>query len=313
MFLFLLPFPAMPQKAFVLQSEIELRTGFGIEQLRKWRQRFGFPPAQYDVSGRAIYSNESVDRLLVIRRLLEAGFRPGQVVSKTAAENSKLTADLSLLKPEVERSESTNALISLLGHSDSEAFKALLIKQRAERTMLDFVQHTIAPLMIGIGDAWAAGEIDVYHEHLCSSMIERYLIAQTLKSKPKLAFPVFLFALPPGERHELGLLIVETVMAEAGAYIVNVGTDIPLNSLRLAATDCKADVVVVTFSFSYPLRDVVPTLAHLRRLLPQSMLIWAGGAGLLQVKRAPKGVRIIHNFHEAISALGELVKVGQHQ
>ena len=77
----------MPQNAFVLQSEIERRTGFGIEQLRKWRQRFGFPPAQYEASGRAIYSREAVDRLLVIKRLLEAGLRPGQVVAKTAAKN----------------------------------------------------------------------------------------------------------------------------------------------------------------------------------------------------------------------------------
>ena len=202
---------------------------------------------------------------------------------------------------------------SLLGHSDSEAFKSLLLKQRAQRTMLDFVQHTITPLMIGIGDAWASGEIDVYHEHLCSSMIERYLIAETLKSKPKVAFPVFLFALPPGERHQLGLLMVEAVLAEAGAYIVNVGTDIPLNSLKLAATECHADVVALTFSFSYPARDVVPTLAHLRRLLPPRTLIWAGGAGLSQVKRVPKGVRIITHFDEAITALGDLVRAGQLQ
>jgi len=303
----------MPQNAFVLQSEIERRTGFGIEQLRKWRQRFGFPPAQYEVSGRAIYSGESVDRLLVIKRLLEAGLRPGQVVAKTAAENLRLAADLNLLKPDVDRSDATNALISLLGHSDSEAFKALLRKQRAKRTMLDFVQHTITPLMIGIGDAWASGEIDVYHEHLCSSMIERYLIAETLKSKPKLAFPVFLFALPPGERHQLGLLMVETVLAEAGAYIVNVGTDIPLNSLKLAAAECNADVVALTFSFSYPLRDVVPTLAHLRRLLPPRTLIWAGGAGLSQVKRVPKGVQIMTHIDEAITGLGDLVRAGQLQ
>jgi methanogenic corrinoid protein MtbC1 len=167
--------------------------------------------------------------------------------------------------------------------------------------------------MVGIGDAWLSDEINVYHEHLCSAMIERYLIAQTLKSKPQNAFPVFLFALPPGERHQLGLLMVEAVMAEAGAYIVNVGTDIPLNSLKLAAVECKADVVVLTFSFSYPLRDVVPTLAHLRRLLPPKMLLWAGGAGLSAVRRAPAGVRIVTDFDEAIAALGDLVRVGQLQ
>ena len=249
----------------------------------------------------------------MIKRLLEAGLRPGQVVSKTAAENLKKIADLNLFKPDVARSESTNAFINLLKRSDSEAFTALLRKLRAKRTMLDFVQHTIAPLMVGIGDAWLSGEINVYHEHLCSSMIERYLIAQTLKSKPRNAFPVFLFALPPGERHQLGLLMVEAVMAEAGAYIVNLGTTIPLNCLKLAAVGYNADVVVLTFSFAYPLRDVVPTLAHLRRLLPPNMLLWAGGAGLSEVRRAPTGVRIVTDFDEAIAALDDLVRVGQLQ
>ena len=303
----------MSNNAFVLQSEIERLTGFGIEQLRKWRQRFGFPPAQYGANGGVIYSRESVDRLLVIKRLLEAGRRPGQVVSKTAAENLKMAADLNLFKPDLERSESTNAFINLLKGADCEAFKALLRKRRAKRSMLDFVQHTIAPLMVGVGDAWLSGEIDIFHEHLCSSMIERYLITQTFKSKPKHAFPVFIFALPPGEHHQLGLLMVEAVLAEAGAYIVNVGTDIPWNSLQLAAIECKADVVALTFSFAYPPRNVVPTLAHLRRLLPSKMLLWAGGAGLLQVKRAPNGVRVMADFDEAIAALRELVRVGQLQ
>ena len=69
----------------------------------------------------------------------------------------------------------------------------------------------------------------------------------------------------------------------------------------------------MTFSFSYPLRDVVPTLAHLRRLLPPNMLLWAGGAGLSAVRRAPTDVRIMSDFDEAIAALDDLVRVGQLQ
>lgn len=139
------------------------------------------------------------------------------------------------------------------------------------------------------------------------------MIAETLKSKPHRAFPVFLFALPSGERHQLGLLLVEAVMAEGGAFIVNAGTEIPLNSLKLAATQCKADVVALKFSFSYPLRDVVPTLTRLRRLLPPATQLWAGGAGLSHVKRMPKGVRRMTQFDEAITALGKLVWAGQLQ
>ena len=52
-------------------------------------------------------------RLLVIKRLIEAGFRPGQVVANTADENLKIFADLNLSKSDVERSESTNDFISL--------------------------------------------------------------------------------------------------------------------------------------------------------------------------------------------------------
>jgi methanogenic corrinoid protein MtbC1 len=107
--------------------------------------------------------------------------------------------------------------------------------------------------------------------------------------------------------------MVEAVLADAGAYIVNVGTDIPLNSLKLAAAQCKADVVAMTFSFSYPLRDVVPTLAHFRRLLPSRTLIWAGGAGLSQVKRIPKGVQLMTHFDEAIAALGAMVRAAKFQ
>ena len=64
-------------------SEIERVTGFGKDQLRKWRQRFGFPLLESTVNGKSAYSSQTVDKLLLIKRLLEAGFRLGQVVGMT--------------------------------------------------------------------------------------------------------------------------------------------------------------------------------------------------------------------------------------
>ena len=71
----------MPISQFYYPSEIELVTGFGKEQLRKWRQRFGFPPKESNFSGETAYSLTTVNQLLLIKRLLEAGFRPAQVVA----------------------------------------------------------------------------------------------------------------------------------------------------------------------------------------------------------------------------------------
>ena len=297
----------MRTRPFVLSSEIERETGFGIGQLRKWRQRYGFPPMGSTDDGKAAYSRKTVDQLLLIKRLLEAGLRPGQVVGVTAGELEKFKLALGLSVPVVCRDESRQALIEKLKLTDLAGFRALLAQERAKRTLLDFVLDTLGPLMIDIGEAWRRAEIDIHHEHLCSFFVERLLHAEILKLPPKEDLPgIVLFALPPGEHHLLGLLMVEAALAEQGAKTINIGSDVPLNNLKLAAISCKADVVALSFSFFYPTRNVVPILRHLRRLLPLQMQIWAGGAGLAGIRKQPKGVRIISDIGEAIAALKEL-------
>jgi hypothetical protein len=114
------------------------------------------------------------------------------------------------------------------------------------------------------------------------------------------------FTLPPGEHHLLGLLMAEAVMAEQGAVTINIGSDIPLNNLKLASISCKADIVALSFSFAYPARAVLPTLLHVRRLLPPHIQIWAGGAGISVIRKNPKGVKIIYDFNEVVFALNDI-------
>lgn len=297
----------MQTKPFVSSSEIERETGFGKDQLRKWRQRFGFPPLEAMADGKAAFSPQSVEQLLLIKRLLESGYRPGQIVGKTANELENLSRALSLSAPVVCRTELSQAFIDRLKQADLRGFSALLAKERTKRTLSDFVRNTVAPLLISIGDAWRRDELEIHHEHLGTGSIERYLNAQMLKLKPpKNGFPRILFALPPGERHHLGLLMLEAIMAEHGARAFNLGPDIPLNNLKLAAISYEVDAVALSFSSAYPARDVVPTLLHLRRLLPIQIQIWAGGAGLARLRKHPKGVLIFSDIDEAVAALQAL-------
>jgi DNA-binding transcriptional MerR regulator len=163
----------MISNTFFLPSEIERETGFGKEQLRKWRQRFGFPPKELNGQGKNAYSVNTVEQLHLIKRLLEAGFRPAQVVGKTVLELEKLKLELGLNAVVYAPDESIITLIEYIRLNDLKGFSSLLIKKRGKQTMLDFVQNTITPLMIGIGDAWRRDEIDIHHEHLCSAHIER--------------------------------------------------------------------------------------------------------------------------------------------
>jgi DNA-binding transcriptional MerR regulator len=293
----------MQSGTFFLPSEIERETGFGKEQLRKWRQRFGFPPKESNDLGKIAYSVDTVDQLHLIKRLLEAGFRPAQVVGKTILELEKLKLELGLNALVYAPDESINAHIEFIKLNDLKGFLSLLIKKRGKQTMLDFVQNTIAPLMIGIGEAWRRDEIDIHHEHLCTAHIERYLHAEILRLRPRDGLPVILCALPPGEYHLLGLLIAEAVLAEEGAFTINIGSGIPLNNLKLAAISSKADVVALSFSFAHPSKDILPTILHFRRLLPPEIQIWVGGAGISVIRKKPKGVDFFYDFKDVVFAL----------
>ena len=293
----------MQSSTFFLPSEIERETGFGKEQLRKWRQRFGFPPKESNVDGKIAYSGQTVEQLHLIRRLLEAGFRPAQVVGKTVLELEKLKLELGLNAVVYAPDESIVSLIEYIKLNDLKGFLSLLMKKRGKQIMLDFVQNTIAPLMIGIGEAWRRDEIDIHHEHLCSAHIERYLHAEILRLRPREGLPVILLALPPGEHHLLGLLMAEAVLAEEGATTINIGSGIPLNNLKLAAITCKADVVALSFSFAHPSKDILPTILHFRRLLPPEIQIWVGGAGISVIRKKPKGVDFFYDFKDVVFAL----------
>lgn len=249
----------------------------------------------------------TVDKLILIKRLLEASFRPGQVVGMTSPGLEKLLLGLVLSVPVVRHDESTQVCIELLKRSAVAELLVLLAELRAKGTLADFVRYTVAPLLIDVGDAWKTNEIDIYHEHLCTCCIERYLQGEILKLKPKNGLPRVLFALPPGEHHLIGLLMAEAVIAEQGASTISIGSDIPLSNLQLAAISCKVDVVALSFSVFYPARKVVPSLQHLRHVLPSQIQIWAGGSGLAGLRMHPKGVRIFLEFNGAVAALNEAV------
>ena len=221
----------MSTNASISPSEIVRETGFGKGQLRKWRQRYGFPLLESMVYGNSAYSRQTVAKLLLIKRLLEAGFRPGQVVGMATLGLEKLLHGLVLSVPVVRHDESTQACIELLKRSAVAELLVLLAELRAKGTLADFVRDTVAPLLIDVGVAWTRNEIEIYHEHLCTCCIERYLQGEILKLKPKYGLPRVLFALPPGEHHLIGLLMAEAAIAEWGASTISIGSDIPLSAI----------------------------------------------------------------------------------
>ena len=145
----------MNKLALVPSSDIEFETGFSSDLLRKWRQRYGFPPQEALTNGKAAYSRETINRLLLIKRLLENGLMPAQVVSRSLLELNRLQQAITNESPNSNPNESIKKLIERLNHMDQEGFLALLVKARSMGTLTEFVTTTVAPLLVSIGVAWS--------------------------------------------------------------------------------------------------------------------------------------------------------------
>ncbi len=299
----------MPTSEIVASSDIERETGFSSDLLRKWRQRFGFPNFLPAGQPTRSYSRQTVNQLLLIKRLLEAGFRPAQLVGKSHAELDALCQNFASTNVDTTAiSPTTKEVIERLKQCDLSGIQRCLAKDRATKTLADYLSQTVAPLIVGLGEAWISGGIEVFHEHLLTSELQRQLHAELLALQAKPGLPRILFATVTDEHHGLGLLMAETALADQGAPHANLGVNTPLREIKMAANAWHADVVAVSFSLAYPQRRLNPTLMHLRRQLPAHIELWSGGSGVASIRRPPTGVKVFVTLEDAVSNLRNLIE-----
>ena len=62
-------------------AAVERDTGIGKDTLRIWERRYGFPTPGRDAFGERSYPLDQVEKLRVIKRLLDQGHRPGRIVA----------------------------------------------------------------------------------------------------------------------------------------------------------------------------------------------------------------------------------------
>ncbi|WP_374439044.1 MerR family transcriptional regulator [Inhella sp.] len=270
-------------------AAVERDTGLSKDLLRVWERRYGFPTPLRDVQGERLYPLEQVQRLRQIKRLIDAGHRPHQVVSLDAPElqarlqalqERPATTPLTAAVPE--GAELDRLLAPLFNHQPHELLDALqaeLLRLGLER----FIIELLAPLIERVGRLWADGRVQIHEEHLFSEVVQQQLRRALAQLGPALgARPRVLLSTLPGEEHGLGLLMVHCLLAAAGCECRSLGLQTPLPELAQACARHEADVLALSFS-SYASPSLVEEgLQTLHASLAEPCELWAGGraAGL---------------------------------
>ncbi len=111
-------------------------------------------------------------------------------------------------------------------------------------TRAQVAEDLIADAMRGLGEAWNCGDLEVYQERRSCNICVR-IIYHLRNSLPALSedAPIAIGAAPESDPYQLPSALVELALRESGWNAINLGNDLPLESLMQAALDYRPSLV----------------------------------------------------------------------
>jgi DNA-binding transcriptional MerR regulator len=283
-------------------SAVERDTGLSKDTLRMWERRYGFPEPLRDANGERVYPVTQVEKLQLIKRLMDRGHRPGKIISHSLEDLIAL-GSRSAHGPGV--AQDIEIFLKLIrGHQLPELRRHLsqaLMKQGLQRFVID----TVAPLNWAVGEAWMRGDFAVFEEHLYTEQIQGVLRNAMASIHPQARGPRVLLTTVPNEPHMLGLLMVESVLAVEGASCIPLGSETPIPEIARAAAAHRADIVGLSFSAAFNDKHAAAGLAELRAMLDARILVWAGGASVERIRKPIAGVERVPSLEGMLDKIKE--------
>jgi DNA-binding transcriptional MerR regulator len=285
-------------------SAVERDTGLSKDILRAWERRYGFPNPSRDSNGERVYSADQLEKLRVIRRLIDSGLRPGNIVSEPLdALNARIQAlPSSTLRKEGELTAADEALRLLKSHQLAE-LRQLLSHSLMRLGLQQFVLEVVAPLNELVGNAWIEGRIEIFEEHLYAEQIQQLLRHAIGTMSDARLGPRILLTTFPGEQHKLGLLMAEACLCVEGAQCISLGVQTPVWDIVRAARAHRADIVALSCSTVTPVSVVCASLADLRGELDADIELWCGGTLWQNARKTVPGVNTMATLAEIPTAL----------
>ena len=294
-------------------AAVERDTGLSKDTLRVWERRYGFPSPGRDSFGERTYPLDQVDKLRVIKRLMDQGHRPGKIIG-FPVEHLQQMAESTTAAParateNSEQFEDLQGFIDLVKQHRVEELRRQLSQALLRVGLSRFVIEVVAPLNELVGDAWTRGYFEIFEEHLYTESIQ-VILRNAINTIPHpgsshAGRPRILLTTFPQEPHGLGVLMDEALFSLEGGRCVSLGVQTPIWDIVLASTTQQVDIVALSFSSSLNANHVLDGLAELRAKLPAATEIWAGGSCPVLYRRPPKDVRTLRTLEAVAPALAE--------
>jgi MerR family transcriptional regulator, light-induced transcriptional regulator len=276
-------------------SEIERETGISRDTLRVWEKRYGFPEPQRNERSERTYMFDQLERLRLIKQLLDSGIRPGKLARLDLQQLRQMTLQLKVADAVP---TDVDPLLEILISGPRNALRMHLETLLQRYGLRSFLTTVVAPMNHAVGEAWFAGRIGVLDEHHYAEQV-RMLLLTALHNLPQTeAPPRALLTTLPGEQHGIGLLMVACILALEGIDVLLLGVQTPLEEIVRGAVEGDCSIVGISCSDYMNRRIVATQLIRLRNLLPETITVWAGGNGVKGISAMTSGIQLFSSLDQ---------------
>lgn len=288
---------------------VSQRTGLSPDVLRAWEKRYSVVQPHRSTGGQRLYTDADLERLSLLARAIAGGRNIGQIsdlslheledlitADETERANSSRTSHGRQLRASCFLSLAMNAVASL----DMFELEEVLRRATMHLSTVVAIDDVIVPLLHEVGKKWATGEITPAHEHLGSVAVRRVLAWMQGSAVVPANAPVAVVGTPADQRHELGAKIVATTTSYESWKVVYVGSDLPVESIAIAAKQSGARLIALSLIYPYNCPHMLEQLRAIREMVPPEVLIVTGGKGA-QTQRdviAAYGIRVLADLPE---------------
>jgi len=257
----------METAARVRIGELARRTGVSVELLRAWEQRYGLLRPERSTGGFRLYTAADEARVRRMTALIASGVSASEAATRARTDEPLASSGAAT-------DELAAELRAALGRFDGEAAHDALDRLLLTVSTDVVIADILVPLLHELGDRWDAGEITVGQEHFASALIRGRLLGLA-RGWADGSGPVYVLACPPGEEHDLGLVMFGLVLARRGARVVFLGADTPVATIAETVRDVAPAGVVIAATGPEPLVAAATDLSRVAADVP----VYVGGAG----------------------------------
>jgi MerR family transcriptional regulator, light-induced transcriptional regulator len=276
-------------------AALSRRTGVAPDTLRKWEQRYGVLRPMRTQGGQRRYSETDVQRVEWLRDRILDGWRIGEA-ARVLDEASAAALD--------DPSDLRSALVESVVANDLRGVSATLDQTFAVLPLEHALTDVVTPALRWTGEAWQRGELSVAQEHAITAKVRSHL-GRLLSDGRGGVHGVAVLACAPGERHDVGLLMLAVLLRTDGWRVEFLGADTPAEAAIAFAEENGARMLCISTSRAESVESLRKAIAA--AVPPAGLTLVLGGAAMTPaIARELRGMYADEKLDAAVVRLRKL-------